>query len=71
MAPQIIYILRDLEYPPSCVITLAFTRAQKYTEINIHQIAGPPQIQNKLVKHSNSLRNVGEPQTHHMLRYDV
>ena len=36
LAPQIHYIRRDLNQPPSCAITRAFIRAQKHTENSIH-----------------------------------
>ena len=66
--PNSWYPTRLKTAPQLCDNTGIHTRSKAYRNRHTYSIADSPQIQNKLVKLSNSLRNVGESRTHKMLR---
>ena len=66
--PNSWYPTRLKTAPQLCDNTGIHTRSKAYRNRHTYSITDSPQIQNKLVKLSNSLRNVGESRTHKMLR---
>ena len=69
--PNYWYPTRFKTAPQLCDNTNIHTRAKAYRNQHTYIIADSPQIQNELVKLSNSLRNIGESRTHKMLLYGV